>query len=54
MRSRGLTPLTPDPGASQNGRLPRFPEFTNSWDPSVQLKWLDVYGSLAAPVHKKE
>jgi hypothetical protein len=31
---------------SPNGHLPHFPEFSGTWDPSVQLKWLEVYQNL--------
>ena len=30
-----------------NGRLPPFPQFSPTWDPSVQLQWLEVYSELA-------
>jgi hypothetical protein len=30
-----------------NGRLPPFPQFSDTWDPSVQLQWLEVYSELA-------
>ena len=33
--------------AAKNGRLPVFPEFSGTWEPSVQLKWLEVYEKLA-------
>jgi hypothetical protein len=26
-----------------SGKLPPFPKFSDSWDPQVQLKWLDIY-----------
>jgi hypothetical protein len=31
---------------AQNGRLPAFPEFSNNWDPAIQLKWLEIYEGL--------
>lgn len=34
--------------SSGNGRLPHFPEFSNNWEPEVQLQWLEVYGTLAS------
>jgi hypothetical protein len=40
-RTRG-TPGQPP----QIGHLPTFPEFSGTWDPSVQLKWLEVYENL--------
>jgi hypothetical protein len=39
---RPLTNLTPS-----NGRLPPFPQFSDTWDPSVQLAWIDTYRELA-------
>jgi len=33
---------------SENGHLPHFPQFSDSWDPAVQLKWLEVYQNLDA------
>jgi hypothetical protein len=43
-----LKPASPsqDPAPSTNGHLPHFPEFSGTWDPSVQLKWLEVYQNL--------
>jgi hypothetical protein len=43
-------PATQDPASPTNGHLPHFPEFSGTWDPSVQLKWLEVYQKL----HTKE
>ena len=34
----------PKPGA--NGQLPSFPEFSNGWQPEVQLAWINAYASL--------
>lgn len=36
---------SPGPGAdrSTNGHKPAFPEFSNEWDPQVQIKWLEVW-----------
>jgi hypothetical protein len=31
---------------SPNGRLPQFPEFSSSWEPQVQVRWLEIYGKL--------
>jgi hypothetical protein len=43
--------LTPDESAHQpNGHFPDLPEFSNTWDATVQVKWLDVYEKL----HPKE
>ena len=30
-----------------NGRLPPFPQFSDTWEPEVQLEWLGIYGRLA-------
>jgi hypothetical protein len=39
--------LTPDePAHQRNGHLPHFPEFSGTWETSVQLKWLEVYQNL--------
>ena len=38
----------PLPAISANGHLPHFPQFSDSWDPAVQLKWLEVYQNLDA------
>jgi hypothetical protein len=35
----------PDPSAN-DGRLPAFPEFSTTWDPMVQIKWLEIYEKL--------
>jgi hypothetical protein len=35
-----------NPGTSGDNRLPQFPEFSGSWDPQVQVKWLEVYAEL--------
>ena len=29
-----------------NGWLPQLPEFSNTWEPEVQVKWLEIYGKL--------
>jgi hypothetical protein len=29
-----------------DSRLPAFPEFSNNWDPAIQLKWLEIYEGL--------
>lgn len=48
---------TPPPpatlGAAENGRLPPLPFFENTWDPTVQVKWLEVYSALATEAHNK-
>lgn len=31
---------------SENGQRPEFPAFSDSWDPTVQVKWLEIYGKL--------
>ena len=41
---------TPHPSTSSapsNSRLPPFPQFSDKWQPEVQLQWLEVYGELA-------
>lgn len=45
VNSIGLEPVR-DEKVHLNGRLPAFPEFSMSWDPPVQLKWLEIYGKL--------
>jgi hypothetical protein len=43
-----ITRVASSPGAkSPNGRLPHFPEFSGTWQPEVQVRWLDVYEKLA-------
>lgn len=45
-----ITSESPRPSTNtttSNGRLPPFPQFSDTWDPSVQLEWLDVYRMLA-------
>lgn len=40
----------PHPSTSStpsNGRLPPFPQFSDKWQPEVQLQWLEVYSDLA-------
>ena len=44
--TQGATP-TPTNTTPSNGRLPPFPQFSNTWEPSVQLEWLEVYRELA-------
>jgi len=41
---------------STNVHLPQFPEFSSSWEPQVQLKWLEIYETLSrrAEVAKQE
>jgi hypothetical protein len=34
-----------------NGRLPEFPAFSDSWDPTVQVKWLEIYDKLLGSKH---
>jgi hypothetical protein len=36
---KSLTPL-------ENGRLPSLPEFSDTWEAPVQLKWLEIYEKL--------
>jgi hypothetical protein len=31
---------------SPNAQLPIFPAFSDTWDPTVQVKWLEIYGKL--------
>jgi len=47
---RGRPKQQPHPSTNStpsNGRLPPFPQFSDTWDPSVQLQWLEVYSELA-------
>lgn len=48
----GTAPASRDSPPSANGYLPHFPEFSGTWEPSVQEKWLEIYGTLA--VHNTE
>jgi len=42
-----ITPVPPPTEVeSGDGWLSRFPEFSMEWDPSVQVKWLEIYGKL--------
>ena len=36
-----------------NGRLPPFPQFSNAWEPEVQLQWFEVYETLATRQHSR-
>jgi hypothetical protein len=36
----------PKESVLENGHLPEFPAFSASWDPTVQVKWLETYGKL--------
>jgi hypothetical protein len=47
-------PGGPPQAPSRNGLLPHFPEFSGTWDPSVQLKWLEVYQTLSAGAGKAQ
>ena len=40
---------TPPPTNStpSNGQLPPLPQFSNAWEPEVQLQWFEVYETLA-------
>jgi len=40
--------ITPGPQQpkTQKDRLPAFPEFSTTWDPTVQVKWLEIYEKL--------
>lgn len=40
--ARAATPKAPD-----NGKLPAFPAFSDSWPMMVQIKWLETYENLA-------
>jgi len=42
------TSLTPS-----NGRLPPFPPFSDTWQPEVQLQWLEVYEHIVTMVSVK-
>ena len=54
-RINSLASLVP---AEQNGHrvsgdgLPRFPEFSNSWEPEVQVMWFEIYAQLSGAVAK--
>ena len=41
--SVGLEPTTK---FAKNGQLPALPEFSNDWEASVQVTWLQIYGEL--------
>lgn len=48
--SPGTSEETPHPSTNStpsNGRLPQFPKFSDTWEPEVQLTWLEVYRELA-------
>jgi len=34
---------------TNNNHLPSFPEFSNEWPESVQVKWFEVYEQLISP-----
>jgi uncharacterized Zn finger protein (UPF0148 family) len=42
----GIRVVDPEIRASEIGRLPSFPEFSNHWDPQVQTMWFQIYGKL--------
>jgi len=41
------TPLPSTNPTPSNGRLPPFPQFSDTWAPEVQLQWFEVYSELA-------
>lgn len=43
----GETPHPSTNSTPSNGRLPPFPQFSNTWEPEVQLQWFEVYETLA-------
>lgn len=43
----GETPHPSTTSTPSNGRLPPFPPFSDTWQPEVQLQWLEVYSELA-------
>jgi len=43
----GETPHPSTNSTPSNGRLPPFPQFSDTWKPEVQLEWLEIYGRLA-------
>ena len=50
------TPESPHPSTNStpsNGRLPPFPQFSNAWEPEVQLQWFEVYETLATRQHSR-
>ena len=44
---KAAAPLREGLATSRNGHLPHFPDFSGTWDISVQLKWLDTYYKLS-------
>lgn len=50
VNSIGLEPTTQ---LAENGRLPAFPEFSNSWEAPVQVKWLEIYEKLLEEINKE-
>ena len=38
----------PIPPAKATGKVPELPAFSDSWAPSVQSKWLDIYLAIKA------
>ena len=44
--AKGTTVAIGTETKSENGRLPHFPEFSMTWDPLTQLKWLEIYEKL--------
>lgn len=43
----GETPHPSTNSTHSNGRLPPFPPFSDTWEPEVQLAWIDAYRELA-------
>lgn len=36
-----------------DNHLPSLPEFSNDWNPEVQLKWLEIWGNVVAKIGEK-
>lgn len=50
----GETPHPSTNSTPSNGRLPPFPQFSDTWEPEVQLQWLEVYEKLTTKVQDKQ
>ncbi|HUV52789.1 MAG TPA: hypothetical protein VMW64_06920 [Dehalococcoidia bacterium] len=49
-RSRaGSSRSAATPTNNVDNSLPSFPEFSNEWPESVQIKWIEVYEQLSRP-----
>jgi len=50
LRSRaGSSRPAATPTNNVDNSLPSFPEFSNEWAESVQLKWFEIYAQLISP-----